>query len=343
MNATVSLSLIVKNEAVHMHNVLRNAVLYADEIIIIDTGSTDNTKEIAKQYTTNVYDFQWDDDFSAARNFGLRKCTKDFIIWLDADDIILDADAIKIKELFSKPTRADIYVLPYHDDYRSSRDSSIFQKIRIFRNHKNFFFTSPLHEYIDTTEDIASMHLAHADIPIYHRNIDPLQDSPQRNLKIALKAVRNKAYAGDMRMWWNLSAAYRGVNQNDLALATCYTAITKNDANMTSKQKSNLYLDLGVLLIEKKEYEEAVRYLKMAMHLFPGWREPVFIYAMMLFRLKKYKESLSFFLQCKEIEHPRYADIFNKELYTGNIVNRWLARTCLRLGKIDSAIFYYFN
>ncbi|MDE5995713.1 MAG: glycosyltransferase family 2 protein, partial [Eubacterium sp.] len=86
--ATISLCMIVKNEEKVLARCLESIKNAVDEIIIADTGSTDNTKEIAKKYTDKIYDFEWVDDFSKARNFSFSKASKDYIMWLDADDII---------------------------------------------------------------------------------------------------------------------------------------------------------------------------------------------------------------------------------------------------------------
>ena len=87
---TISLCMIVKNEEDNIGNCLDNIKDLVDEIIIVDTGSTDKTKEIVKKYTDKIYDFEWVDDFSKARNYSFSKATKDYIFWLDADDILLE-------------------------------------------------------------------------------------------------------------------------------------------------------------------------------------------------------------------------------------------------------------
>jgi glycosyltransferase involved in cell wall biosynthesis len=90
--AEISLCMIVKNEEHNIGRCLSSVKDLVDEIIIVDTGSSDKTKEIALQYTDKVYDFEWIDDFGAARNFAFSKGTKEYLMWLDADDIIKDSN-----------------------------------------------------------------------------------------------------------------------------------------------------------------------------------------------------------------------------------------------------------
>ena len=84
---SISLCMIVKNEAEILARCLDSLAGLMDEIIIVDTGSTDDTKEIARQYTDLVYDFSWCDDFAAARNFSFSKATKEYIYAPDADEV----------------------------------------------------------------------------------------------------------------------------------------------------------------------------------------------------------------------------------------------------------------
>ena len=85
---TLSLCMIIKDEELVLDRCLNSICDIVDEIIIVDTGSSDNSKEMAKRYTDNIYDYNWNDDFSEARNFSFEKATKDYILWLDADEIL---------------------------------------------------------------------------------------------------------------------------------------------------------------------------------------------------------------------------------------------------------------
>ena len=110
---TVSLCMIVKNEEDVLARCLESAKPVADEIIIVDTGSTDRTREIAREFTDNVCEFPWIDDFAAARNFSFSKATMEYCMWLDADDILLPADRdafLTLKETLPPSDR------PGHDE-----------------------------------------------------------------------------------------------------------------------------------------------------------------------------------------------------------------------------------
>ena len=82
----LSLCMIVKDEENVIRRCLDSVINIVDEIIIVDTGSTDTTKEIVKEYTSKIYDFKWIDDFSEARNFSFSKASKEYILWMDADE-----------------------------------------------------------------------------------------------------------------------------------------------------------------------------------------------------------------------------------------------------------------
>ena len=84
---TISLCMIIKNEEAVLERCLESIQDVVDEIVIVDTGSTDKTKEIAARYTDRIYDFPWCDDFSAARNFAFSKGMGEYLLWMDADDV----------------------------------------------------------------------------------------------------------------------------------------------------------------------------------------------------------------------------------------------------------------
>ncbi len=91
--------MIVKNEENNLPACLRSVAGLFDEIVVVDTGSTDRTREIAAEFGARVFDFVWVDDFAAARNAALARATSDYAFWLDADDVIDPPEREKLQAL----------------------------------------------------------------------------------------------------------------------------------------------------------------------------------------------------------------------------------------------------
>src|SRR5687767_8042805 len=144
MPSSLSLTVIMRDEEVHIPQLLATAHFYADEVVLVDTGSVDRTKEEARKFTPHLYDFTWCDDFSAARNFGIERCTKDCVLWLDADDVVPEEDAKRIRALLSGEISWDVIMFPYHYAHdEQGRTTVLTRRERIFRNHRGFKFEYP--------------------------------------------------------------------------------------------------------------------------------------------------------------------------------------------------------
>lgn len=141
----LSLCCIVKNEEPNLKDFLNKLKPYADEIIVVDTGSTDKTKEIAKQFTDKVFDFEWNDDFSAARNFSVEKAANEWILVLDPDEVIEEKDLIKIKDIIKENKDFLGYRL-IQETCHNGKVVSIRGICRLFKNDKRFIY--PIHETV---------------------------------------------------------------------------------------------------------------------------------------------------------------------------------------------------
>lgn len=182
MKKTLSLCMIVKNEENVIARCLKCASLFADEIILVDTGSTDKTKEIASIYTKKIYDFPWIDDFSAARNFAFSKAKCDYVMWLDADDVVTDDNAVKILNLLQEVT-ADTVMCRYHVSFDVSDKPVVsYYRERILKNNAGFVWEGFVHEAITPRGEII-----YTDIEVEHRK----KGAPAsgRNLAIYRKKI----------------------------------------------------------------------------------------------------------------------------------------------------------
>ncbi len=175
---TLSLCMIVKNEEETLGRCLESVKDIMDEIIIVDTGSDDNTKNIAKKYTDLIYDFEWVDDFSAARNYSFSKATKEYVMWMDADDVILEENRIELKKLKENfNTKVDTVIMKYQLVSRESgKIATYFYRERIVRRSKGFKWYDPIHEYI-----LYSGTYMKSDIAVTHMKMHP---PTRRNLEI---------------------------------------------------------------------------------------------------------------------------------------------------------------
>lgn len=148
---TISLCMIVKNEERILRRCLDSVADLVDEIVIVDTGSTDATKVVAAEYTNAVYDFEWIDDFSAARNFAFSRATCDYIYSADADEVMDEENRKKFKAL--KKTllpEIEIVQMKYGGQLRFNTVYNFDEEYRpkLFRRLREFVWQEPVHEAV---------------------------------------------------------------------------------------------------------------------------------------------------------------------------------------------------
>ncbi len=147
--STISLCMIVKNEEAFLPQCLESIKDVVDEIIIVDTGSTDNTREIALQMGAKVFEFPWTNDFSAARNESIRRATGHYILWLDADDRIDPEEIEKLRQIKSQlhpyRTRAYYFIVQSH---ALQEGVTSFYQMRLFPKKPGVLFEGRVHEQV---------------------------------------------------------------------------------------------------------------------------------------------------------------------------------------------------
>ncbi|MEC0232526.1 glycosyltransferase family 2 protein [Paenibacillus alba] len=175
---TISLCMIVKNEEQSLARCLQSVKDIADEIIIVDTGSTDRTKETAAAFTDFIYDKVWNDHFGEARNYAFSKATQEYILWLDADDELEEEDRAKFIAL-KQTLDASVDSVMMHYHLGLDADNKVITSLkrnRLVRRACGFRWEGPVHEVL-----LVSGNIIHADIAITHKKDKPYTD---RNLRI---------------------------------------------------------------------------------------------------------------------------------------------------------------
>ena len=183
---SISVCMVVKDEEENLERCLESVKDIADEIVIVDTGSGDRTKDIARRYTNNVFDFKWVNDFSRARNFSLSKAVGEWVFFLDADETVSERDIPAIKQLarnrhfdgFSFVIRnytnnqGLVNFIPLKgDDYPESRGWKGYDRsrvVRMFRRRAGVFFEGEIHEVVEHSIRRKGGKIMEVDIPIHH-------------------------------------------------------------------------------------------------------------------------------------------------------------------------------
>lgn len=290
--ASVSLCMIVKNEEKVLERCLLSAAGIVDEIVVVDTGSGDRTKEIARRFTDKVYDFPWIEDFAAARNFAFSKGTKDYLMWLDADDIVPEPEKEKLLALKKKLTDdpVDVVMLKYSIAFDENGNSTFsFYRERLVKRSPGAVWIGKIHEVI-----VPFGRIIKEDIRIEHRKIKA--SDPDRNLRIFEKMLkegeilnaRERYYYGKELYYHKqyqkaaeVLAKYLEMpdgwpeDQLDACrhIAYCFYELSENRKALWAllrglefgSPKAELCCDLGWWFLHEKRYEDAVFWYRQAL------------------------------------------------------------------------------
>lgn len=170
--------MIVKNEEAMLAQCLES-VKEADNIVVVDTGSFDKTKKVAKRFTDNIFDFEWCDDFSKARNYAKSLCTGDWILSIDADEVLEEGGIQKIKDFLKSYDKDAVSIL-----MKSSNNE--FYVVRLFKNTERIEWTGRVHEtlgYMETgkLDTVITYGTSPAHLFDPERNVRILEISSQEN------------------------------------------------------------------------------------------------------------------------------------------------------------------
>ena len=189
----LSVCMIVKNEAHTIGKCLSHVIDCADELILVDTGSTDNTIAVAKEFGAILHKIEWKDDFSLARNISLSHAHGDWILWLDADDVI-PVSSVQIINTLKKEKPDKVYAMTIKNE-RADGTGTIFLQARMFPNHQGIFFERPIHEQIMPQASKRGLSMIACDAVIEHHGYaspSQLKKKAQRNIEILKNFINNQ-------------------------------------------------------------------------------------------------------------------------------------------------------
>ena len=327
----ISLCMIVKDEEDNICKCLNSVKDLVDEIIIVDTGSKDRTKELVSNFTEKIYDFEWVNDFSKARNFSFSKATKDYILWLDADDVFLEEDRKKFLKLKkSLDATVDIYMMKYLYSRDENGNPLIVQRReRLLKREKNYKWQSPIHEVIVPTGIIKDV-----DITVTH-NKKEVKDL-YRNLKIFEQMEKNGEKLDDRQEYCYAKELYF-LKKIDEAIVKYETFVNKYIKEYKQEQYL-LYqalIELSDCYKQKGQTDKEWQTLMVIIENQIPEKECLNKIADIFLRKKQYKEAIYWFE--KALENTEEEN--NKE-YNNYLSNLSIGICYYWLGYIEKAIEY---
>ena len=270
---TLSLCMIVRDEAAMLAACLESAAGLADEIIVVDTGSEDETPEIARSYGARVIRFAWRDDFSAARNASLDAATGDWILWLDADERLREAEHNRVRSLISSGAH-DAYLVPILSP--KPNGPQVTRGHRLFRNGRRVRFAGRIHEQIGPSLDRAGYRIGAADIAIdhlgYNLPAEKQRDKNARNLRL-LELARDES-PRNAYVRFTLAQCYMAENRNSDAERELKVALGECDGMRVDKPlprdiRASAQSNLASIALKRGAHVEALRRTAESRHILP--------------------------------------------------------------------------
>ncbi|MBV6716775.1 glycosyltransferase [Paenibacillus chitinolyticus] len=323
---TISLCMIVKDEERTLDRCLASVKDFIDEMIIIDTGSTDNTIAIAKKHGAQVHSYKWCDDFADARNFANQFATSDYILSLDGDEWISeDTDLSVFKETF----KHEFYYL----NIRNLIQVGVVENhslIRLFK--RGFSFTGSIHEQIDLgkySSDEGGFLSAFINHDGYMESVVKNKNKKNRNRSLLEKEIRKNPTAFN---YYNLGNQYRMEKHFDKAIEL-YRKSFSIDSNKAFTHK--LLVNLVQCLFEKKKFKESLDILKDASEILPMYTDYYFYIGLVYEKLGYLRDAEANFIRCVQQGEVKDPFLISQQGVGSYMAHALLAKIYLSLGEVD--------
>lgn len=350
----ISQCMIVKNEEKNIRQALSWGRDIMWEQIVVDTGSTDRTVEIAKEMGAAVYFFSWIDDFAAAKNFACEQAKGDWIAFLDADEY-MDPENVKrlsalLTKIHSKPLPYRVLVTNWFNVDDDGRICSGGNQARFFRNGCGIRYQGRIHEYLENEREAFSYtNVLNAcdSLTIYHtgytERVLAEKKKQERNRRLILKELEERP--DDYAMMGNLADTYRAEEKYEEAIAwyeKAVEAVTPNEAAaevMSSRTTQNFSSLLLLLCAEKKEIQHILDIYEKAIQYVPQESDFDYILGRYLAGEKEYEQA-AFHLERALEQMNTYGNLCHGIMLTANLMRTQesLATCYFNIGRRDRCV-----
>lgn len=307
MPQTISLCIITKDEEKYIEQCLNSVKDLVDEIIIVDTGSTDTTKEICKKFgvqNAKFFDYVWNDDFSEARNESLKHATKDWVLVLDADEVIEDKDLAKIKNAienqeeivgFSLEQRS--YINNFFEGAKKNDSSFEMVKdypfyishnlVRLFKNKLGLHFKHKVHELVEDSINEKNLKYKKLDVVLHHfgsvKDENKILEKTEQYSKIIMGQLEENPESPR----YNYQAARMYLGRSDFGNALKYFKIA---AKLNPNYKL-VYSEIANVYLQTNDKNKTIEYFKKSMKHNPDNPSPANNLAVVYMSLGKFEKA----------------------------------------------------
>jgi tetratricopeptide (TPR) repeat protein len=337
--------MIVKNEEKRLPTALKSAKPWVDEIIVVDTGSTDRTVEIAESFGAKIYHHPWEHSFSKARNQSLSYATGDWMLILDADEELDQETAPMMRQLVNAPKKICGFLFELYNDVTAGGETFILHP-RLFRNHVGFRYEGKVHNRPTVPGSMArsKVKLIHYG---YNETPEVMEAKHQRRLTMIRKWVEEEPDNYQAHSYLAHTLLSRRETMPE-AVEVARTALKLLDSRRgDAKDYPHTYYPLlnGLTLLDRDD--ELLEAAPACLEKVPYYPDPLFFMVWVHYRKQNWQEVCELadkFLavqdECKE--HPERFVFFENMTYDqiNYALFRWVVAAA-RLGKDDKATFAF--
>lgn len=365
----LSLCTIAKNEATSLPKCLGSVRDVVDEMVVLDTGSTDRTPQIAREFGARVYNFQWCNDFAAARNEALKYLQGDWILVLDADEELTPEIVPQIKQAILQTNYLVVNLVRHEIGAEQSPYSLV---SRLFRNHPAVRFSRPYHAIIDDSvvqllQREPQWQVGYLpDVAILHHGYQPSAIASKNKLQIARSAMESylTKYPNDAYACSKLGALYVQVGEIDRGIQLLKRGIestfidpvllyelhyhlgiayeysqqlnlakyhyqTASQLNILPKLKLGAYNNLGNVLKDTSKLQQAKSAYENALQIDPNFAIGYYNLGMTLKALGQMQDAIAAYQKAISL-NPDYAEAYQN-----------LGVVLLKIGYVDESLLAF--
>ncbi len=315
----ISAAMIVKNEEDMLAECIESFRDAVDEIVIVDTGSTDRTVEIAKSYNIDLYHHEWQNDFSEARNYSIGKTTGDWVLIIDADERLEREDVTRIRAM-KWELQYEAYYFAVYSTLPGHLGSAGFGKcysVRMFRKKPEHYYFGIVHNVLNTAGKTAM-----TDVRIYHLGYDLSKEKMQKKFDRSIKLLlnQNEEDPDNAFVTFNTAQMYLSRNFKDEALEFALRSVEllEDDPGTQDHLLLMSYYQLAVIYLKNRKYDKCEEVCLKALAYKEDYLDPMLCLGYSYFYQKEYEKAEENFNKFLSIRK----DVIDNEDYNMLIINK---------------------